>query len=257
MTQKIMDKHLFEFFKTISEPHRPYERDNLQTSLIERTADAFARNTHLCMYISNAQTQKFFYASGKFERLSGLTAEKVKEMGFRFYLDFVPEEEHRILYTAFKEGQHFLCNQPSSERTEYNISCDIHVLNGRKKLLVHQTATPILIGRDGMPLFSLCIMKHSVMHEIGNITVKRKGHRAFYKYDMDKGEWIKDSGIILNETERGILTLSAQGHKMEDIANKLCKSLDTIKSAKRRLFLKMNVSNLQEAVASAEYYDLL
>ena len=66
---------------------------------------------------------------------------------------------------------------------------------------------------------------------------------------MDKGEWIKDSGIILNETERG--------HKMEDIANKLCKSLDTIKSAKRRLFLKMNVSNLQEAVAYAEYYDLL
>ncbi|WP_253270978.1 LuxR C-terminal-related transcriptional regulator [Paraprevotella xylaniphila] len=44
---------------------------------------------------------------------------------------------------------------------------------------------------------------------------------------------------------------------MEDIANKLCKSLDTIKSAKRRLFLKMNVSNIQEAVASAEYYDLL
>ena len=86
-----------------------------------------------------------------------------------------PEEEHRILYTTFKEGQIFLLNQLPAERTEYNISCDIHVLNGRKKLLVHQTATPILLGRDGMPLFSLCIMKHSVMHEIGNITVKRKG----------------------------------------------------------------------------------
>lgn len=91
MTQKIMDKHLFEFFKTISEPHRPYERDNLQTSLIERTTDAFARNTHLCMYISNAQTQKFFYASGKFERLSGLTAEKVKEMGFGFIWTSYPK----------------------------------------------------------------------------------------------------------------------------------------------------------------------
>lgn len=252
-----MNKHLFEFFKTISKPNSPYDCNNLQTSLIERTADAFARNTNQYIYISNAQSPEFFYKSGKFERLLGLTAEKVKEMGFRFYLDFVPEEEHRILYTTFKEGQIFLLNQLPAERTEYNISCDIHVLNGRKKLLVHQTATPILLGRDGMPLFSLCIMKHSVMHEIGNITVKRKGHRAFYKYDMDKGEWIKDSGIILNETERGILTLSAQGHKMEDIANKLCKSLDTIKSAKRRLFLKMNVSNLQEAVAYAEYYDLL
>ena len=150
-----------------------------------------------------------------------------------------------------------MLNLLPAERTEYNISWDIHVLNGRKKWLVHQTATPILLGRDGMPLFSLCIMKPSVMHEAGNITVKRKGHRAFYKYDMDKGEWIKDGGIILNETERGILQLSSQGYKMEDIANKLCKSLDTIKSAKRRLFLKMNVSNLQEAVAYAEYYDLL
>lgn len=111
-----MDKHLFEFFKTISEPHRPYECDNLQTSLIERTADAFARNTHQCMYISTAQTIEFFYASGKFERLSGLTAEKIKEMGFRFYLDFVPEEEHRILYTAFKEGEIFFA-KPASGRT--------------------------------------------------------------------------------------------------------------------------------------------
>ena len=190
-----MNKHLFEFFKTISKPNSPYDCNNLQTSLIERTADAFARNTNQYIYISNAQTQKFFYASGKFERLSGLTAEKVKEMGFRFYLDFVPEEEHRILYTAFKEGLHFFCNQPSSERTEYNISCDIHLLNGRKKLFVHQTAPPILIGRDGMPLFSLCIMKHSVMHEIGNITVKRKGHRAFCKYDMDKANGSRMGGL--------------------------------------------------------------
>ena len=183
-----MDKHLFEFFKTISEPHRPYERDNLQTSLIERTADAFARNTHQCMYISAAQTIEFFYASGKFERLSGLTAEKIKEMGFRFYLDFVPEEEHRILYTAFKEGEIFFA-KPASGRT-YGIQHFMgHTRTERQEKVVSPpNCNPILIGRDGMPLFSLCIMKHSVMHEIGNITVKRKGHRAFYKYDMDKGE---------------------------------------------------------------------
>lgn len=252
-----MNKHLFEFFKTISKPNSTYDCDNSQTGLIERTADAFAKNTNQCIYISNAQSPEFFYTSGKFECLLGLTAEKVKEMGFRFYLDFVPEEEHRILYTAFKEGQNFLLNQLPAERTEYNISCDIHVLNSRKKLLVHQTATPILLGRDGMPLLSLCIMKPSIMHEAGNIVVKRKGHRAFYKYDMDKGEWIKESRIILNETERGILLLSSQGYKMEDIANILCKSLDTIKSSKRRLFLKMDVNNLQEAMAFAEYYDLI
>lgn len=252
-----MNKHLFEFFKTISKPNSTYDCDNSQTGLIERTADAFAKNTNQCIYISNAQSPEFFYTSGKFERLLGLTAEKVKEMGFRFYLDFVPEEEHRILYTAFKEGQNFLLNQLPAERTEYNISCDIHVLNSRKKLLVHQTAPPILLGRDGMPLLSLCIMKPSIMHEAGNIVVKRKGHRAFYKYDMDKGEWIKESRIILNETERGILLLSSQGYKMEDIANILCKSLDTIKSSKRRLFLKMDVNNLQEAMAFAEYYDLI
>lgn len=252
-----MNKHLFEFFKTISKPNSTYDCDNSQTGLIERTADAFAKNTNQCIYISNAQSPEFFYTSGKFERLLGLTAEKVKEMGFRFYLDFVPEEEHRILYTAFKEGQNFLLNQLPAERTEYNISCDIHVLNSRKKLLVHQTATPILLGRDGMPLLSLCIMKPSIMHEAGNIVVKRKGHRAFYKYDMDKGEWIKESRIILNETERRILLLSSQGYKMEDIANILCKSLDTIKSSKRRLFLKMDVNNLQEAMAFAEYYDLI
>lgn len=150
-----------------------------------------------------------------------------------------------------------MLNQLPAERTEYNISCDIHVLNGGKRLLVHQTATPILLGKNGMPLFSLCIVKPSVMHEAGNITIKRKGHRTSYVYDTDKYEWIKDGGIILNETERGILLLSAQGYTMKEIANKLCKSLDTIKSSKNRLFFKMGVNNILEAIAFAEYYDLL
>ena len=69
---------------------------------------------------------------------------------------------------------------------------------------------------------------------------------------MDKKE-----GITLSDTERDILIFSAQGYTMNDIADKLCKSIDTIKACKRALFSKMGVRNIVGALSYAINYRLL
>ena len=69
--------------------------------------------------------------------------------------------------------------------------------------------------------------------------------------------WEKKEGITLSETERDVLRLSAQGYTMNDIADRLCKSVDTIKACKRNLFAKMGVKNIAEALFHATNYQMI
>ena len=68
---------------------------------------------------------------------------------------------------------------------------------------------------------------------------------------------MEKESITLNETEREVLLLSAQGHTMNEIADRLCKSVDTIKGYKKALFAKMEVKNIAEALSYATNYRLL
>ncbi len=44
---------------------------------------------------------------------------------------------------------------------------------------------------------------------------------------------------------------------MNDIADNLCKSIDTIKACKRNLFQKLNVKNITEALTYAQNHQLI
>ena len=79
----------------------------------------------------------------------------------------------------------------------------------------------------------------------------------YYEYNLTKKRWIRMLDVNLNEMEKDILHLSTQGYTMADIANKLCKSLDTIKACKRVLFAKLEVKNITEAISFAANYNLL
>lgn len=59
-------------------------------------------------------------------------------------------------------------------------------------------------------------------------------------------------GINLNDRERDILPLSVQGYIMKEIADILCLSVETNKFHKRKLFEKMGVKNIIEAMEFAE-----
>lgn len=50
---------------------------------------------------------------------------------------------------------------------------------------------------------------------------------------------------------KSVLTLSMQGYTMVEIADKLCLSPDTIKKYRQRIFEKLDVRNISEAIAAA------
>ena len=63
--------------------------------------------------------------------------------------------------------------------------------------------------------------------------------------------------ITLKPEEKQILTLSAQGYTMKEIAEKMLRSFDTVKFYRRQIFEKLDVQNITEALALATSYGLV
>ena len=146
---------------------------------------------------------------------------------------------------------------PFSERLDYTISYDFHIIHGRNRRLVNHHLTPMVLTKDGRIWLALCTISMSARSTPGHIIMKKSGSKSYYEYSLDKHKWITKEGITLSERERDVLTLSAQGYTMNDIADKLCKSIDTIKACKRALFSKLGVKNIAEALSYATNYKLL
>ena len=61
----------------------------------------------------------------------------------------------------------------------------------------------------------------------------------------------------MSQVEINILILVAQGLSTESIADLMCRAVDTIKSAKKKIFKKLGVKNSVEALAYVINYRLL
>jgi DNA-binding NarL/FixJ family response regulator len=61
----------------------------------------------------------------------------------------------------------------------------------------------------------------------------------------------------LTEGEKSVLTLSIQGYTMSEIADRICLSPDTVKKYRQRIFEKLGVRNISEAIAAATNNKLL
>ena len=64
-------------------------------------------------------------------------------------------------------------------------------------------------------------------------------------------------GTALTATERAIMFRVKMGMTNEEIAQNLCLSVNTIKSHRARIFKKLNVDTISEALTVLDNYQLL
>ena len=69
--------------------------------------------------------------------------------------------------------------------------------------------------------------------------------------------WAEKEEMALSEDERKVLLLSAQGFNMDEISGKICKSVNSVKNYKRRLFERVGVCSISEALSYATNYGLI
>lgn len=246
-----------DFFSLQNSVESIGESDYIRTDLIIEAAQAFERSTYQGVYIIDYFKKGFLYVSHNIARLCGGEAEKIKDFGYHFYIDYVPADDLKMLLEINNQGFKLFNSLPKNERKDYTISYDFHIMRGKRKRLVNHKLTPLLLTKEGRIWLALCTISLAAGNETGNVIMKKPGSDRFFEYSLLFHKWEEHKEISLTDNEKEVLYLSTQGYTMSDIADIICKSVDTVKACKRSIFQKMDVKNIAEALTYAQNHQLI
>lgn len=81
--------------------------------------------------------------------------------------------------------------------------------------------------------------------------------KDYWLYDRENKKWKATSRLEFSEAEKEVLRLSAMGFTMNEIADEIHRSFDTIKAYRKSLFEKLGVDNISEAISYAMNHRLI
>ena len=252
-----MQSNIDDFFISDNEVKLPEELDYARVGEYISSAEAFSRSTYQSVYIIDYFKRNFLYVSPNPMFLCGLSPEEMKELGYRFYLEYVPEDEQSLLLDLNRAGFAFQSNIPVDERKDWYIQYDFHILNAGHPILINHKLTPIALTSDGRIWLALCVVSASTHTIPGHIRIHRVGSPEYFEYNRVTRRWDKRSMPTLTDGEKEVIALSIQGYTMMEIGDRMCLSPETIKKYRKQIFEKLEVRNITEAIISATNNRLL
>lgn len=221
-------------------------------------AKAFSRITYQSFYIIDYEKKAFEYVSDNPLFLCGKSADEVLKLGYEFYFKNVIPEDLELLLKINEIGFNFYENIPVEERKHYNISYDFQMINEKNNsVLINHKLTPLFLTNDGKIWKAMCMVSLSNSQSSGNIFIRKENSDEIFEYDLIELRWIKKEKKKLSQREYEILSLYAGGLKINEIAQKLFITADTVKFHRKKLFEKIEVDNIAEALNYAKINKLL
>lgn len=234
------------------------ESESLQNQNYLEAIKACCRVTYSSLYVIDYQLKKFEYVSENPLFLCGHTPTEVLELGYDFYFKHVAPQDLEMLIKVNEVGFNFFDKSDSKDRKQFCISYDFHLINeNQEKILINHKLTPIFITEEGKIWKALCVVSLSPNSTAGNITLHKDGSPFIRKLNLESETWIKEEKVKLSERELQVLRLYAQGLTINQIAENIFLAPDTVKFHRRKLFDKLNVKNITEALAYATNYKLI
>lgn len=230
--------------------------DDTTLNLVIGGVKAFARSTYQGVYVVDLFKKKILYVSDNFDIWLGVSHEEFKRKGLVFYLENMTIEDRKVLREVNSRGMALFNRLPLGERGDCSLSYDFHIMCGKKKRLIHHLITPLLLSEEGQIKFVLCSISLPHRNAAGHYVVHSMGAKSYYEYMLEEHKWKKKHFSNLGEFEHDVLALSAQGYTMTEIADVLCRSLDTVKACKKKLFSKLGVRNIASALSFATNFKM-
>lgn len=213
---------------------------------------AFARLSYESIYVIDYKDMSFEYVSENPLFLCGYSAEEVLKLGYEFYFRQVPARDLELLTQLNEAGFEFYAQIPTHERALYSITYDFHLLhkNG-KQILINHKLTPLFLTPEGKMWKSMCVVSLSREQAAGNVRIYKQGSNELWELIPGKKIWQKSVKPSLTERELEVLRLHAQGFSIDQIAARLFVAPDTVKYYRRRIFERLEVGNVMDALSSA------
>lgn len=226
------------------------EKETVRLENYLEVVQSLSRLTYESLYVIDYKEMTFEFVSDNPLFLCGRTAEEVLQMGYDFYLKHVPANDINLLEIINTEGFNFFDKLPNNEdRKLYTISYDFNLINEKgKPMLISHKLTPVFLTDDGKLWKSLCVVSLSDNQQSGNVIISKQSSNRIWKLDLNRKEWISEEKQKLSAKEIEILRLYKQGYSINQIAEKIFVSADTVKYHRRKIFENFGVSNITEAL---------
>ena len=239
-----------DFFSYQNTVQSVSDSTRLQSTNYLASIIAFARTTHKSIYVIDYHKKGFDYVSENPLFLCGHSATEVKEMGYEFYIKYVEKQDLSLLLKINQIGFDFYSQYPVEDRINLTISYDFKLKNKEgKTILVNQKLTPIFLTDDGKIWKAICLVSLSTSKKSGNIKVIKNGDNKVFTYDLLKENWTSSKLVQLTDREKQILQYSTKGYTIKDISERIFISTETVKFHRKKIFEKLEVSNIAEAIA--------
>jgi DNA-binding CsgD family transcriptional regulator len=179
-------------------------------------------------------------------------------LGYEFYFKNVKPVDLELLVKINKAGFEFYEKLKIEDRKKYTISYDFCLINERKnEVLINHKLTPFFLTEDGKIWKAICMVSLSNAQSSGNVVITKDKSDDLWNYDIEADKWVIGEKKKLSQREYEILSLSASGLKINEIADKIFVTSDTVKFHRKKMFEKMEVNNIAEALAYAKNNKLL
>ncbi|TBO41391.1 response regulator transcription factor [Pedobacter kyonggii] len=227
-------------------------KDLLQQQDYMEAIKAFARLTYESIYVIDYEKMVFEYVSENPLFLCGYSPEEVLDLGYEFYFKNVPEKDLALLSLINEAGFDFFEKLPDEEKKQYSITYDFHLINQEgKATLINHKLTPLFLTGEGKIWKAMCIVSISHHQQAGNIYIYKQGSDELWELNTTNKIWQKSAKPKLSKREIEILQLHAQGLTINQIAEKIFAAPDTVKYYRRRIFERLKVNNMVEALSRA------
>ena len=223
------------------------------------SVDAFSRMTYKSVYIIDYFKKNFLYVSENPLFLCGLSASEVKEIGYKFYIDNVPQDDVERLLKINAAGFYFSKDIPAAEKRYYTLSYNFNVVNtvSKKVQTINHQLTPLKMMPDGRIWLALCVASLPTKAGDGNIVMFNNRTNERWDLDLENNKWKHVPHQTLTEQETQVIKLSAMGYTMHEIADKICRSFDSVKAYRKSILEKFGTDNIAEAINYAMTYRLI
>ena len=245
-----MKNHINSSLLTKNRLGKISEEDRLQKQNYLDVVKSFARLTYESIYVIDYEKMAFEYVSENPLFLCGYSSEEVLDMGYDFYFKNVPEGDLELLNLINDAGFDFYKKLPGNAKKLYSITYDFNLVNkDGKHILINHKLTPLFLTSDDQLWKAMCIVSISHHKNAGNVCIHKQGTDETWELNIENNVWRKSEKPKLTKREIEILRLHAQGLTINQIAEKIFVSADTVKYYRRRIFERLGVSNIVEALS--------
>ena len=218
--------------------------------------DHFARLTNSSCFITDFDRHEMIYRSEHLLYVDEASNNELQRNCENPYWALVSEQTlaHLVqLKKKYPEGGKEI------DIADYNTHiCTIEypIILHKKEVFVNQKFTPLVMKKDGITKIGLFVINPSTCDHLESFIITDSGQR--WRFNFEKGIFhIYDLATTLTIIEKAILLRVQKGMTIDEIACDMSLSASTIKTHRRKIFDKLLVKTMPEALTVIANYNLM